>query len=39
MIELPEDYLKILFLEKDGHLSEIGAEYFSELIYDIISQS
>jgi len=39
MIDMSEDYLKTLYLKNDGHPSEIGAKYFSEFIYDIISRS
>ena len=37
MISMPEDYLKTLYLKNDGHPSEIGAKYFSELIFNILS--
>lgn len=39
MIDLPENYLKTLFLRKDGHPSEFGAKYFSEYIFDVLSKS
>ncbi len=39
MINLPEDYLKTLYLRNDGHPSEIGAKYLSEFIFDIIARS
>jgi hypothetical protein len=37
MISMPKDYLKTLYLKNDGHPSEIGAKYFSELIFNILS--
>lgn len=39
MIDMPEDYLKTLYLKNDGHPSEIGAKYFSGFIFDILSRS